>query len=152
MKLAEALATRADQQTRLQELKDRLARNVYVQEGDKPAEDPAQLLAEVATLSDSLADLIHRINKTNLQVSLDSGVSLTQALATRDVLKLRHSVIASTAQAASIRRDRFSRSEVRFVSTVDVQKLQTEADDLAKRFRQLDGQIQEANWKADLVK
>ena len=46
MKIAEALALRADLQRRLEQLKQRLFNNARVQEGDQPAEPPDQLQAE----------------------------------------------------------------------------------------------------------
>lgn len=46
MKLAEALAQRADLSTRLSELRTRAMTSVHYQEGDQPAEDPNELLAE----------------------------------------------------------------------------------------------------------
>jgi len=44
MKLAEALILRADCQKRIEQLRQRLLRNVKVQEGDKPAEEPMELI------------------------------------------------------------------------------------------------------------
>ena len=46
MKVAEALALRADLQRRLEQLKQRLVKNARVQEGDQPAELPDQLQTE----------------------------------------------------------------------------------------------------------
>jgi hypothetical protein len=46
MKIAEALALRADLQKRLEQLKQRLVKNARIQEGDKPEEDPAELQSE----------------------------------------------------------------------------------------------------------
>jgi hypothetical protein len=46
MKVAEALALRADLQRRLEQLKQRLVKNARVQEGDQPAEAPDELQAE----------------------------------------------------------------------------------------------------------
>ncbi len=46
MKIAEALALRADLQRRLEQLKQRLVKNVRVQEGDQPAESPDELQTE----------------------------------------------------------------------------------------------------------
>jgi len=43
MKIAEALALRADLQKRLEQLKQRLVKNARIQEGDAPEEDPAEL-------------------------------------------------------------------------------------------------------------
>jgi len=65
MKLAEALMLRADIQKRIDQLKQRLLRNVKVQEGDRPAENPEALLSELERLLSELRQLIQRINKTN---------------------------------------------------------------------------------------
>jgi hypothetical protein len=46
MKVAEALAHRADLQRRLEQLKQRLVKNARVQEGDLPAEVPGELQTE----------------------------------------------------------------------------------------------------------
>ena len=66
MKLAEALNLRADTQTRVAQLKERLLSNVKVQEGDEPAEAPQALFSELDAALKSLQELILRINKTNL--------------------------------------------------------------------------------------
>jgi len=47
MKIAEALALRADLQSRLEQLKQRLVKNARIQEGDAPAEDPVELQSEL---------------------------------------------------------------------------------------------------------
>ncbi|MBQ9251399.1 MAG: hypothetical protein IJ188_05930 [Clostridia bacterium] len=47
MKLAEALQERADLNRTIKELRDRLDRVVLVQEGEKPVEDPVELLSEL---------------------------------------------------------------------------------------------------------
>lgn len=150
MKLAEALILRSDGQKRLEQLKQRLIRAAKVQEGDKPPEDPADLLAEVDRLARELQALIQRINRTNASAKLGTG-TLADALAERDVLKLRRAIVVDVATAAVVQQDRYSKSEVRFKSTVDVGALQKEADDLARRHRELDTRIQEANWLVDLV-
>ena len=46
MKLAEALMERSDLKTRIEQLAARLNENAKVQEGDEPAENPAELLDE----------------------------------------------------------------------------------------------------------
>ncbi len=150
MKLAEALIIRADYQRRLEELKQRLLRNAKVQEGERPAEDPSLLLAEVERISGELTQLIQRINATNSATLLDDGTSIADAIAVRDILRLKQSVYRELAQAATIARDRFTRSEVKFESTVVVADIQKRADDLAKEHRELDARIQAANWQVDL--
>lgn len=50
MKLAEALMERSDLKTRIEQLAARLNENAKVQEGDEPAENPAELLDELNRL------------------------------------------------------------------------------------------------------
>ena len=149
MKLAEALILRADAQKRIEHLKQRLIRNAKVQEGDAPAEDPTELLAELERLADDLTGLIQRINRTNGRTILD-GAALSDALARRDVLGVRQAVFRDLAQAATVDHGRYSRSEVKFVSTVAVAAIQRRADDLARERRELDARIQEINWTTEL--
>ena len=55
------------------------------------------------------------------------------------------------AKTATISQDRYSRSEVKFMSTVRVSDIQSKADELAKEHRELDAKIQEVNWKTELI-
>jgi hypothetical protein len=150
MKLAEALALRADCQRRLSELKQRVLRNAKVQEGDSPAEDPMALLTEFGEVADELTSLIKRINKTNSSVAFEAG-TLTDGLAERDVLNLRGDCYRDLANAASITQTITSKSEIRFKSAVNVKEIQKRADDYARQQRELDSKIQEMNWQVDLV-
>jgi len=60
MKIAEALALRADLQVRLEQLKQRLVKNARIQEGDAPAEDPVALQSEFEKSAQELTVLIQR--------------------------------------------------------------------------------------------
>jgi len=152
MKLAEALILRADCQKRIAQLKARLLTNAKIQEGDAPAETPQELIAELGRVSAELLDLIKRINKTNSVTTLDEGkATLSDALAERDVLGVQRAAYVELAQTASITHDRYSRSEVKYVSTINVAEIQKRADELAKNYRELDTRIQELNWKTELV-
>ncbi len=151
MKLAEALILRADLQKRIEQLKQRILSNVMVQEGDKPAEDPNQLLSDLERSNIDLVELIQRINRTNSNTQLGDGLSLADALAVRDSLRSRHAVYRELAQAAVVKHNRFSRSEVKFISTVTVTEIQATADQLAKEHRELDAQIQASNWNTELT-
>ncbi|HEY0604718.1 MAG TPA: DIP1984 family protein [Herpetosiphonaceae bacterium] len=151
MRLAQALILRADYQKRVEQLKQRILNNAKVQEGDTPSEDPQALLSELSRLADDLVSLIQRINQTNAQTPLTEGQTLADALARRDVLKIQHGVYRELAQEATIKQDRYSRSEVKFQSTVNVAEIQHQADEFARAFRELDAQIQEANWRTDIV-
>ena len=151
MKLAEALILRADTQRRFEQLRQRLLNNAKVQEGDEPNEKPEKLLKEIGKTADELEKLIKQINKTNSETQFDKNITLTDILAERDVLEKRRGVYFSLANQATVTEQRYSRSEIKFISTVDVSKIQKHADDLAKRHRELDAKIQELNWKTDLI-
>ncbi len=150
MKLAEALILRADLQKRIEQLRQRLMRNAKVQEGDRPAEEPNALIQELEQATTQLTRLVQQINRTNAATELETEVTLSDALAERDVLKLRHSLYSSLAHEATVTQSRFTKSEVKFASTVDVAAIQTRADELARRHRELDTKIQEANWRVEL--
>ena len=150
MKLASALSERADIQRRLSELSERLANNAKVQEGDVPAEDPKELLAEMDGLIDRLETLICRINMTNSRVESD-GVSMTMMIARRDCLKKRIAMLRGFLDCASSKVERYSRAEIAVNSTVDVKELQKQVDGLSRELRELDEKIQELNWTTELL-
>ncbi len=150
MKLAEALQERADLNRRIQQLHQRLSNNAIVQEGESPAEDPAELLAELDVCVQNLESLITRINLTNCRTTVD-GVSLTALLARRDALKLKLSAYRDLAYNASQLARRATHTEIKVLSAVSVKDVQAQADTLAKDLRQLDNSIQAANWAADLI-
>lgn len=150
MKLAEALQERADLDRRVQQLQPRLENNAMVQEGEPPAEDPAELLAELDGCVGALEQIVARINLTNCRTTVE-GKSLTQLLARRDALKLKLSAYRSLAQSASHLGHRGMRSEIKWLSTVNVRELQKRVDQLAKELRALDNAIQAANWATELI-
>lgn len=150
MKLAEALILRADSQKRLEQLKQRILRNAKVQDGEQPAENPLPLLEEVERIAGALAQLIQRINATNAATQIDDVMTIADAIALRDTLRLRQAVYRDLAQAATVTQDRYTKSEVKFKSTVVVAEIQKRADELAKEHRELDAKIQAANWQVEL--
>lgn len=151
MKIGEALTLRSQLQIRFQQLRERLKVSVLVQEGEKPPEDPEELLRELESVADQLAALIARINKTNLATTLQDGGTLTDALARRDYLALLQAAFHQVAETASANQTRYGKAEIRILRTVDVGALRRRADDLAKERRELDARIQEANWRTDLI-
>lgn len=151
MKLAEALAERSDCQNRIEELKKRMARSARVQEGETPAEDSAELLAEAERLFARLFELISGINRTNAKAAFDGKSTISDAIAKRDVTGKKRDFLSGIADAASTRQDRYSKSEVKFVATLSIAKLQKQVDQLSKEFRELDTKLQELNWQTELV-
>lgn len=101
-------------------------------------------------LSGELVSLIRRINRTNSATPFEDETTLSDVLAERDVLGLKRGLLADVAQAASVRQDRYSRSEVKFITSIDVRDLQRQVDGLSAQYRQLDARIQEKNWQTSL--
>ena len=56
MKIGEALTLRSQLQIRFQQLRERLKASVLVQEGEKPPEDPEELLKELESVADHSVD------------------------------------------------------------------------------------------------
>ncbi|MGX2951500.1 DIP1984 family protein [Ursidibacter sp. B-7004-1] len=77
-------------------------------------------------------------------------MKLAEALAERDHLKATHSMLIGLADAATPEQNRYSRSEIKTLSAVNVKQTRQQADEIAKQHRQLDTQIQQANWLNDL--
>ena len=150
MKLATALSQRSELQRKLSELGTRLNNNAKVQEGESPSEDPQALLAELDSVLRQLEELMARINLTNSATTLD-GVTVTELLARRDCAKKRVQTLRSFLDTASSRVDRYSKTEIRVFSTVDVPALQKQLDDESKRLRRTEEQLQELNWTTELL-
>jgi hypothetical protein len=150
MKLAEALQERADLNRRVEQLRMRIGANALVQEGESTAEDPKALLEELTACTERLCTLIRAINRTNCETAVN-GATLTDLIAERDTKKLLISALHDAADAASRAASRATRSEIRILPALDVRALQTRADALSKELRLLDNQIQELNWKTELI-
>src|ERR1700744_3242050 len=100
MKLAEALAERSDCQTRIEELKKRMIRSARVQEGDRPAEDVGELLKESERIFTRLSELISAINRTNARTAFNADLTISDAIAERDITAKRRDFLSAIAEAA----------------------------------------------------
>ena len=150
MKLAEALIERSDLQRRISELEGRLANNARVQEGEKPAEKPQELMKELDECIAALEELVRRINRTNGAVS-DNGETITDLLARRECQGQRINILRGFLRSASATTSRMGRSEIKILSTVPVAELQKKLDADAKALRELDTRIQALNWTNELL-
>lgn len=151
MKLAEALSIRKDLQKRIQQIGKRLEDNVKIQEGDEPAENPKELMKELDECLKQLENLIWRINLTNVQTVNEAGKTVTQLMAEKDVLSLRLSALRGTFDRASSQHDRYSRSEIKMITVVDVKQLSKQIDEYSAALRKLDMEIQTLNFHTELV-
>ncbi len=151
MKLAEALSIRKDLQKRIQQIGKRLEDNVKVQEGDEPSENPDELMKELDGCLNKLEDLIWHINLTNVKTIDETGKTLTQLMAEKDVLTLRISTLRNTFERASSQQERYSRSEIKMVTIVDVKQLSNQIDEYSAKLRKLDIEIQTLNFQTELI-
>lgn len=150
MKLAEALSIRADLQKKISQLKIRLKDSAKVQEGDTPVENVADLEKELDECLTQLEELIYRINMTNVQ-TLHNGETLTRLIARKDILSMRVSLLRDVLKYATEKEDRYSRNEIRYVRTVDVNTLRKTIDGYSSQLRKLDLEIQSLNWTVELL-
>src|SRR5580704_4717236 len=156
MKLAEALLLRAEGNRTLEQLKQRIQVSARYQEGENPPEDARALVSAAATVLDELESLIRNVNRTNSGTVMADGRTLTDALAERDVLRLRYSLLKVSADAASggggheVRFARATRSELKYMRALDVKGLREQASNVARRARELDASIQQVNWSTEL--
>ena len=68
MKIAEALALRADLQKRLEQLKQRLVKNARIQEGDAPEEDNRVAIELEKSAENNCADSAYQPDKRTIPI------------------------------------------------------------------------------------
>lgn len=143
---------RADLQRRIGQMRARIDQNARYQEGEEPTEDASSLIEEVSDALNELEELVLAVNLTNASLLLPDGRTMTAALAKRETLRARHSLLTSAADAAQGRDGyRQMRSELRQLPAVPVAELRQRADTTARDLRNLDVNIQRTNWEADLL-
>ena len=150
MKLAEALILRSDLQKRIEQLRVRLNNNAKVQENDEPSENPEELLNELDNNINQIKILIKQINRTNC-VTVSNGQTLADLIAERDTLTLKSNILRGFLNIAGQKVNLYSTTEIKIMSTVDVPALQKELDQLSKKIRETDTELQQANWLTELI-
>lgn len=155
MKIAEALSERAELAKKLRSLRSRIHSAARFHEGEEPVEDAMSLLAEARAVIKREAALVSAINRTNMLTEVSEGVTITMALARRDMLAQEISILNDTADQAGPSMDPYSRgrrrTELIEKTNVPIPELRTEADALSKERRELDAQIQLLNWSTEIV-
>lgn len=150
MKLAELLIERSEIQKRIAQMSSRLNDYATVQEGDQPPFDPEKLLKILDGLHVKLEDAIRKINSVNMITEFEPGVTLAEAVTRRDVMKSRRNIYHGLFTASVVRDSRYSKKEIKFVTTLDVDRIMGVTDDLAKEIRILDSKIQLKNWEVEV--
>ncbi|MEC6125681.1 MAG: septicolysin [Acinetobacter sp.] len=150
MKLAEALLLRSDLQKKLLSLQQRIHKNVLVQDGDTPSEDPEQLIDEAVLVNKQLFQLIQKIHQTNAQAQANNGKALLDILNQRDQLTAEHRIIQQAIDNTQKDTDRYSVREIKWIKAVSVSKLQKQADEISQSLRLINLEIQASNCQIDL--
>ena len=150
MKLAEALQERADLNRKIEELRRRLDNVILVQEGEKPVEDPAELLEELDAAVSRLEYLMAAINRTNGRTRVN-GMTLTALIARKDALTVKLSIYRDLVYSAGQSTSRARGTEIKVKATLQAKTLQKTADQMSKEIRELDNLLQETNWKTTLI-
>ena len=151
MKLAEALQERADLNAKINQLETRLDNNALVQEGEKTAENPQELLKLLDETVARLRELMARINLTNCMTKCETGSTITELIAKRDTLQRQIGVYRDLINTASQSAYRAKRTEIKVYSTFDVPELQKKTDKLFQELRLTDNTIQALNWQTELL-
>ena len=126
-----------------------MSNNALVQEGEQPNEKPSELFKQYNDGLKQLEELIIRINLTNSRAKVE-GVTLTELIARRDTLKQKIDAYRSVLSTASSNTSRATRTEIKVLSTINVESFQKDVDRMSKELRELDNKIQEANWTIEL--
>jgi hypothetical protein len=150
MKIAEALLLKADMDTKITSLTDRIKKYAVVQEDTVPDEDPTKLIKKVSGVIADRFELILRIQAANARVKTADGRVLSDVLTHRDMLRWQAHIIKQAVDATQKEQDRYRPTELKWVSVIDVEKMQKQLDGFAKRLREVNAAIQEANWREDL--
>lgn len=153
MKLAEALLHRKDLQIRIKEDQEALDAAVITPQGLGPDEEPQALLRGLEDSHAALESLITQINRTNNQAMLPSGLTLMEAIARREAQtkRLEHLKGLLKAILGRNRREFWSDNAPLHITHLSPEQLRTQINGLAKGLRELDLEIQAANWSTDLV-
>lgn len=153
MTLGAALSRRARQAQKLNDLRGRIKKNVLMQEGDEaPAEDPKGLQAEFERVSLEHSELVRRIADTNQRTEVDGGTLMAKLHEREHLRRVRNMLDMSATAATPDRSDyRWARTELRFVPQLNVQELRSRLDLLDEEIRELDADIQEVNWRTELL-
>ena len=160
MKLAEALVEKKNLSARIGELQTRYVAAAVIEEGSEPDETAEHLLVSLEAAFTLWEDLTVAINLTNNSIFVEGTIgplTMMQALAHRDILKTKISNFSSIAnsirQRNSAHNRYFNTTGPKMVVTegVDAKYFIKLGDDLSKELRELDLQIQAANWAHDLT-
>jgi hypothetical protein len=151
MKLAEALIQKSYLSKKITELKDRLLVNGKIQEGDVPSEDIEAIFAELESVHSQLETITKKINMTNNKTNVANNVTISDQLVEKEMLDKKIATYKFAIENCQIKSDRYSRAEIKMITTFDIKKTRDIVEKLTSEKRQLDLKIQSTNWATDLL-
>ena len=132
-------------------MKTRLNDCIKIQEGDTPSETPEAVVDKIDKTLGEFQRLVYLINMTNATTVTDDGRNITALLAERDALGQKVEAMNDALRTITEKESRYSRSEIKYVRTVDVGEFRRLYDKSASELRQLDLRIQGLGFTTDLV-
>lgn len=159
MKIGEALNHRKYLMNHIPQLLAKVQEHVTVMSGapiNKAEPQAAELIAALHAETVELKDLVISINRTNVATKLPCGMTVMEAIAEREYLKQVNVIFGGVAShiRPRVEKDYRDSERVTYVVAEGVHPAnikQTTAD-AAKRMRELDNELQQANWTIDLLK
>lgn len=153
MKLAEALAYRKELEGDISRIQASITENMsYLEEDGPPDFDMDKAFVELEDKQVELGLLIYRINRTNNQTMLGNGLTVMEAIVLRDSLgKSIQTYTSIRAMAAYSIRSRTREDELKSVSNINKEEIDETLRELQADQKRVDLDLQEGNWKYDLV-
>lgn len=109
-----------------------------------------ELIKALESTRGELAALIKRINATNSSVKVGDFL-LGDLVVDRDTRIMEVTALNNLIDQASQVSNRYSRSEILVLPSINVKETQKKVDQLAKDIRELDNLIQATNWNTELI-
>ena len=147
MTLGAALMAKQELDKVLLNIKDRMFANARAYTGRKPAEAVMPLLRRAESVLEEQRQLVLRINVANQSTRLGSGLAMSEMLSLRENLKTRATLIKELIKKASLEDRLFAGDQDKIEATVDLAALEQEQESLCRQVRDINLEIQQANWQ-----
>ena len=154
MKIFEALKLKKDLQERIQNLGNRYEENVRVKEGEKPLEDPNDVMKELEECLSQLYDLCCRINYANMNPENcnSKGKIIMELLCEREIQKSRQEILNKSFGAVSSRYHYYygEKDENKYKNIVDIKTLDKKVKEGEAKLRELELEIEALDVKTEI--
>ena len=154
MNILEAITLKKDLEKRIENLGSRYVGNLTTLKGEKPHEDPNELLMEMDKSIIQLNDLCYRIDAADLYVKNNTGKTLIELVIERESLSKRLNVLRNALNEVTFGSyydyGYNSRREVEFDVVVSIETISKLFDDAEEQLRQVTSEIQKLDVKTEI--